>query len=68
MVHRSQRPDRSGVIDSPPATRTFPRSRLGMPHCENERKYACQRSLNQAAAVPLNMSSRSAWENPATIS
>ena len=27
-----------------------------------------QRSLNQAAAVPLNMLSRSAWENPATIS
>ena len=27
-----------------------------------------QRSLNQAAAVPLNMSSRSAGENPATIS
>jgi hypothetical protein len=27
-----------------------------------------QRSPNQAAAVPLNMSSRSAGENPATIS
>ena len=28
----------------------------------------CQRGLNQAAAVPPNMSSRSAWENLATIS
>ena len=27
-----------------------------------------QRGLNQAAAVPLNMSSRSTSENPATIS